>query len=138
MAKNIRQVAHYTASIPDQVGAGARVLGALRDAGVNLIALWAYPARAGRARIEFIPENGAKFAAAAKRAGLKLSKKQTAIFVSGNDRPGAVASILEKLAAAGINVASTQAVCGGAGRYGAVVYLSPAATRKAAKVLGAA
>jgi hypothetical protein len=29
-------------------------------------------------------------------------------------------------------------VCGGAGRYGAIVYLSPAATRKAVKVLGAA
>jgi prephenate dehydratase len=138
MAEKIRQVVHYTALIPNRAGAGARVLGALRDAGVNLIALWGYPYRAKNARIEFIPENGAKFAAAAKRAGLKLSKKQTAIFISGNDRPGAVATVLEKLAAAGINVEAAQAVCGGAGRYGAIVYLSPAATRKAVKVLGAA
>jgi hypothetical protein len=137
MAEKIRQVVHYTATIPNQVGAGARVLGALRHAGVNLIALWGYPYRSGRARIEFIPENGAKFAAAAKRAGLKLSRKQMAIFVSGNDRPGAVASVLEKLAAARVSVDAVQAVCGGAGRYGAVVYLSPTATRKAAKVLGA-
>jgi hypothetical protein len=31
-----------------------------------------------------------------------------------------------------------QAVCGGAGTYGAVIYLSTAAAQKAAKVLGAA
>jgi hypothetical protein len=42
MAEEIRVVEHYSASIPNKVGEGARVLGALRDAGVNLLAFWGY------------------------------------------------------------------------------------------------
>ncbi len=135
MGEEIRQVEHYSASVPNKVGEGARVLGALRDAGVNLIAFWGYPRGAGRAQFEFIPENGAAFVAAAKQAKLRV-KKSTAFYVQGDDRPGAVADILAKLAAARINVGAVQAVCGGAGRYGAVVFLPAAAARKVANVLG--
>ncbi len=138
MAEEVRQVEHYSASIPNKVGEGARVLGALRDAGVNLIAFWGYAYGAGRAHVEFIPENGAAFVGAAKQTKLKLSKKGTAFYIHGDDRPGAVADVLAKLAAARINVGAVQAVCGGAGRYGAVVFLPPAAASKAASVLGAA
>jgi len=138
MAEEVRHVEHYSASIPNKVGDGARVLRALRDAGVNLIAFWGYQYRAGRGQLDFMPENGAAFVAAAKQAKLKLSKKRTALYFHGEDRPGAVADVLEKLAAARINLGAVQAVCGGAGRYGAVLFLPPAATRKAANVLGAA
>lgn len=138
MADEVRRVEHYSASIPNKVGEGARILAALRDAGVNLIAFWGYPNGAGRAQLEFMPENGAAFIAAAKRAKIRLSKKRMALYTCGDDRPGAVADILEKLAAARINVDAVQAVCGGAGRYGAVVYLTPAAARKAVGALGIA
>jgi hypothetical protein len=90
MADEIRQVEHYAATIPDKVGEGARMLGALRDAGVNLIAFWGYPSGKGKAQLEFVPENGAAFVAAAKQAKLRL-RKNTALYVCGDDRPGAVA-----------------------------------------------
>jgi hypothetical protein len=63
MAEEIRVVDHYSASIPNKVGEGARVLRALRDAGVNLIAFWGYKHGAGRAQLEFIPEDSATFVA---------------------------------------------------------------------------
>lgn len=138
MAETIRQVEHYSASVANKVGEGARVLGALRSAGINLIAMWGYPRGAGKATLEFIPADGAAFAAAAKGAKLKLSKKQIAFHVEGEDRPGAIADLLAKLAAAKINVGAAQAVCAGAGRYGAVIFLPQAAVGKAAKALGAA
>jgi hypothetical protein len=47
MAEEIRVVEHYSASILNKVGEGARVLAALRDAGVNLIAFWGYKHGAG-------------------------------------------------------------------------------------------
>lgn len=137
MAEETRQVEHYAASIPDKVGEGARVLGALRDAGVNLIAFWGYPNGKGRAQLEFIPENGAAFVAAARHAKLRL-RKGTALYVHGDDRPGAVADILKRLAEARISVGALQAVSGGQGTYGAVIFLPRAAARKAATVLGAA
>jgi hypothetical protein len=88
----IRQVEHYTASIANKVGEGARVLGTLRDAGVDLIAVWGYPYGKGRAQLEFIPKDGAAFVAAAKQAKLRL-RKSTALYIRGNDRPGAIADI---------------------------------------------
>ncbi len=137
MTDEVRRVDHYSASIPNKVGEGARILGALRDRGVNLIAVWGYPQK-GRARLEFILESGVALSAAAKQAKIRLGKKRTAIYACGEDRPGAVAEVLEKLAASRINVDAVQAVCGGAGRYGAVIYLAPAAARKALSALGAA
>ncbi|MFY9532296.1 MAG: hypothetical protein WBC04_12265 [Candidatus Acidiferrales bacterium] len=137
MAEEVRQVEHYSLLISNKVGEGARVLGMLRDAGVNLIAFWGYGVGAGRAQLEFIPENGPAFVAAAKQAKLKLSKRRPAFYIYGDDRPGAVADVLAKLAGVSISVSALQAVCGGGGRYGAVVSLPPAAVRKAASILGA-
>jgi hypothetical protein len=137
MADDIRVVDHYSASIPNKVGEGARVLGALRDSGVNLIAFWGYKHGAGRAQLEFIPEDSATFVAAAKQAKLRL-RKSTALYIHGEDRPGAIADILAKLAKARISLAAVQAVCSGGGSYGTIVFLPEGAARKAATVLGAA
>lgn len=136
MPIQIRQVDRYTAAISDRAGEGARVLGILRDAGVNLIAVWGYPYGRGRARLEFIPEDSAAFIAAAKRANLKPSKKERVFCIQGEDRPGALAEVLDKLGAARISVSALQGASDGAGYFGAIVCLTPAGTRKAADVLG--
>jgi prephenate dehydratase len=138
MSAQVQLVNHYRTTVSDRAGEGARLLAVLRDAGVNLIALWGYPYGRGRARLEFVPENGTVFADAAKQAKLKLSKKETAFWVQGDDQPGALAEVLEKLAAARISVNAVQGVSAGAGRFGAVLFLTPAATRKAVDILGAA
>jgi predicted amino acid-binding ACT domain protein len=72
----------------------------------------------------------------AKQAKLRL-RKSTALYIHGDDRPGAIADILGKLAGARISVAAVQAVCAGGGSYGTIVFLPPAAARKAASVLSA-
>jgi len=137
MADETRHVERYATTIPDKLGEGARVLGALRDAGVNLIPFWGYPSGRGKAQLEFIPENGAAFLAAAKQAKLGVWKN-TALYVHGDDRPGAVAHTVKRLAEARISVGALQAVAAGGGTYSAVIFLPRAAARKAASVLGAA
>jgi hypothetical protein len=135
MKEAVVKVNHYSAAITNKAGEGARILGALKNSGVNLIALWAYPSKPGKAQMEMIPENGASLVKAAKKAGLAMGKKQVAFFVNGEDRPGAVAESLGKLAAAKIDVGAVQAVCGGAGRYGAIIFLPQKDVRKAGKAL---
>ncbi|MGA2484346.1 MAG: hypothetical protein ABSF92_14665 [Candidatus Acidiferrales bacterium] len=137
MAEEIHPVELYSTTCKNKAGEGARVLGPLRDAGVNLLAFWGYPTKGGRARLELIPENGAALLAAAQQAKIKLGKKQTAFLIQGDDRPGVVADLLAKLAAAKINADAVQGVSAGAGRFGVILMLKPAAVRKAAAVLGA-
>lgn len=138
MADTIRRMNYYYTTVADKPGEGARILGALRDAGVNLLAFSAFPEGARKSQLDFIPEDAAAFTKAAKRAGVKLSARKSGFLIQGDDRPGAIAGIAGKLAAAKINVTALDAVCAGAGRYGALLWVKAKDVRRAAKVLGAA
>ena len=136
MADMIRKVDYYYTSAPDKPGGGARILGALRDAGVNLLAFTAFPS-ARRSQLDFVPADSAALVAACRAAKIKLSPRKTAFLIDGDDRVGAVAEIMEKLGAAKLNVTAIDAVCTGAGRYGAILWVKPRDVKKAAGVLGA-
>jgi len=135
MAEVIQKVDYFYIETPDKPGEGARVLKALQEAGVNLLAFTGFP-HGRKAQIDFIPEDTAAFKAAAKKAKLKLSPKKTGFLVKGEDRVGALVSIVEKLAEAGINITAMDAVTAGEGRYGAIFWVKPADIRKAERVLG--
>jgi len=136
MAETIRKVDYYYFTVPDKAGEGARVLGALRDAGVNLLAVHAFPS-ARRCQIDVVPADAVAFLSAAKTAGLKVSKPKTAFLIEGDDRAGAVANLHARLGAAGINITATTGVRSGAGRYGALLWVKPRDVKKAAETLGA-
>lgn len=136
MPDTIRKVEYYYILAPDKAGEGARVLGALRDAGVNLQAVHAFPS-ARRSQIDVVPADSVAFLSAAKAARLKVSKPKTAFLVEGDDRPGAIATLLSRTGNAGINVTATSAVRAGPGRYGAILWVKPKDVKKAAEALGA-
>ncbi|MEK6712988.1 MAG: hypothetical protein AABY41_02190, partial [Nitrospirota bacterium] len=117
MADTIRKVAYYKTEVPNKAGEGARILGILKDAGVNLLAFSGFPS-GRRAQIDFIPEDDAAFKAAAKKTGLKMGAKKTCFLVQGDDRVGAVSDIMTKVAKAGINITALDAIVAGGGRYG--------------------
>src|SRR5207237_1281598 len=87
MADTIRRVSYYYTTIPDKPGEGTRLLDALRRAGVNLLALHAFPS-ARKAQVDFVPSDAAVFEAAAKGAKIKLSKPKAAFLVDGHAPDG--------------------------------------------------
>jgi hypothetical protein len=135
MPDTIRKVDYYYVTAPDKPGEGARIFGALRDAGVNLLAAHAFPS-ASKSQIDVVPADTVAFLSAAKNAGLKLSKPKTMFLIEGDDRVGALTSTLSRLGAAGINVTALSAVRTGAGRYGALLWVNAKDVRKAAETLG--
>jgi hypothetical protein len=129
-------VDYYSAIVPDKPGQAARILTELEQAGVHLVAFSGFP-EGRKAQLDFIAVDGPAFVKAAKKAGLEVSRKKSAFLVEAEDRVGAVASIARKLAEAGINITSIQAICAGEGRYGGLLWVKPEDVRKAAKVLEA-
>jgi len=136
MADTVSLVEYFYMTTPQKPGVGAAVLNELRRAGVNLLAFSGFPAGRG-AQIDFIPEDAAAFRAAAKQAKWKLTGPKKAFLISGDDRAGAVAELLQKLADAKINVTAVDAACAGAGRFGAILWVAPRDVTRAARVLGA-
>ncbi len=134
--ESVRKVNYYKITIPNKGGQGAKVLGALSDAGVNLLAFTGFPA-GQKAQLDFIPEDSTSFEQIAKRNQIKISQKKPCFVVQGDDRTGAVAGIMEKLAQAKVNVVALDGVSAGAGRYGAILWVKPKDVSKAASALSA-
>src|SRR3989449_10386345 len=89
MPDTIRKIDYYYITAPDKAGEGARIFSALRDAGVNLLAVHAFPS-ARRSQIDVVPADAVAFLAAAKSAGLKVSKPKTVFLIEGDGRVGAI------------------------------------------------
>jgi len=136
MADTVQKVQYFYVEVPDKPGEGARLLTLLKEARVDLLAFSGFP-EGRRAQIDFIPADSAAFRAVARKAKLKLVGPKTGFLVQGEDRTGAVAELMTKLADAKINVTAMNAVAAGAGRYGAILWVKPGDVNKATKLLGA-
>ncbi len=137
MADTVRRVEYYYVTVPDTPAEGQRILSALKDSGVNLLAFLGFPLGGGQSQIDLVPEDPASLKEAAARAGVTLSEAKRAFLVQGDDRLGAVADTTAKLAQATINLTAAAATGAGAGRFGMIVWVAAADYERAAEALGA-
>lgn len=136
MADRVRKVSYCYTMVPNRPGQGARVLRALADAGVDLLAYSGFP-NGGRSQLDFVPRDMAALQRAARRAGIRLSARRTGFLITGTDRVGACASVVDRLAKAKINVTAMDGVTAGGGRWGALLWVKPRDVARAARVLRA-
>lgn len=137
MPDTVRVLDYFYIQTSDRPGEGARVLSALRDAGVNLVVFHAFPS-ARRSQLDFVPADAAAFRAAARKAGWKVTGPKKAFVIEGEDRVGALVDYFAKLGEAKINVTAVSATTAGAGRFGAVLWVKPRDVKRAAAALGVA
>jgi hypothetical protein len=136
MADTVRGVDYYYVTVPDAPGEGQRILSALKDSGVNLLAFLGFPS-GGQSQIDLVPEDPEALRNAAEQAGVTLSEAKRAFLIQGDDRVGAVADTLGKLADANVNVTAAAAAGAGAGRFGMILWVSEGEYDRAASALGA-
>jgi hypothetical protein len=137
MADTVRRIEYFYVTVPDTPGEGQRVLSALKDSDVNLLAFLGFPLGGGQAQIDLAPEDPEALREAAQRAGVTLSEAKRAFLIQGDDQVGAVSDTLAKLAEANISLTAAAATGAGSGRYGMIVWVPAAEYERAADVLGA-
>jgi hypothetical protein len=136
MADTVQRVEYFYVQVPNKPGEGARYLTALSQAGIHLLAFSGFPEGRG-SQLDFVPSDPTAFRGFARRSKWKITGPKHAFLLSGDDRVGVVAEMHTRLAAAKINVTAIDAVCAGAGRYGAILWVAARDYKKAATLLGA-
>ncbi|MET0984999.1 MAG: hypothetical protein ABW034_06275 [Steroidobacteraceae bacterium] len=137
MPNVIRQVSYVHITTSNKVGEAARLLKALRDGGINLLAFVGFPAGRAKSQIDLVTDDMDALKTVAKKQKWKLSRVKRAFLVEGGDVIGAALEPLEKLAAAKINITAVEGVAAGDGRYGMIFWVEPRDFRRTAKLLGA-
>jgi len=135
MADTVQRVEYCYLTLPDTPGEGERALAVLREGGVDMLALLAFPTGGGRSQIDLVPKDPAALAAVAERAGYTLSGTKHAFLVQGDDRVGAVEATTSKLAAAGVNVTAAAGVGDGSGHFGMILWVAAVDFERAAGAL---
>jgi len=136
MATTVKKVAYFAMDVPNRAGQGAKLLGALADRGVNLLAFSGFP-NGKKAQLDFIPEDAAVFKKAVKAAKLTTRPQKYGFLIQGDDRKGAVAKILKKLSDKKINVTAVDAVSAGKDRFAAILFVAQKDVTRAARALKA-
>jgi hypothetical protein len=136
MAFTVRRVDYYYANVRDELGAAYRVLSQLAERGVDLLAFTAVPSGPSLAQFALFPEDPRKLVAEARNAQLTLDGPHPAFLVQGDDELGALASVHERLFAAGVSVYASGGVTDGRGTFGYVVYVREDQFEQAAGALG--
>jgi hypothetical protein len=135
MADLIRTAQYFKVQIADKPGTLAGMLAPLREAGVNLMAVHAFP-RNRRTQVDVVPEDPTAFKNVAKAHKLKIQGPKMCLLVDGDDRPGALADLTDRLGSARINVTAVTGLTAGQGRFGIILWVKPRDVKKAARALG--
>ncbi len=137
MADRVRKVSYTYPLLPHRAGQGAKVLAALKDAGVDLLVVHGFPSRGGKAQLDIFSNDMAAVRRVAAKNGWRLSPTKRAFLIQGTDRPGAVHRHFDKLARAGITISAASGASAGGGRYGMILWVRPKDYARAARALGA-
>jgi hypothetical protein len=137
MADTVQRVDYLYVTVPDTPGEGIRILAALREKGLNLLAYLGFPAGDGQSQIDLVADDAGALRQAVEEIGLSASETKRAFLTEGEDRPGAVAETTARLAQANVNVIAAAATRAGSGHYGMILWVAPADYERAADALEA-
>lgn len=137
MADRIIKVSYCYAKVPHRAGQGTKLLGALREAGINLYAFSGFPVGGGMAQLDFIGEKIGPIRQVARKNGWRLSSPKKAFLIQGDDVIGSYHKHVQKLAEHRISITAADGVAAGKGRYGMILWVKPKDYAKAARILNA-
>ena len=89
---------------------------------MNLLAVHAFP-RSRRTQVDVVPENVTAFKNVAKAQKLKIQGPKMCLLMEGDDRPGALGDVIDRLPLAKINMTAATGLVAGQGRFGVILWV---------------
>ena len=132
----VKKVSYVDLKVPSRPGCGAAILGALRDAGVDLLAFSGFP-EGGKAQIDLVTPDMVGVRRVAREQGWRIGKTKRCFVIQGRNRVGAVHRHVKKLADKKVNVTAVDAISAGKGQFGMILWVKPKDYARAARALGA-
>lgn len=123
MALKSSRVEYYTITVQGNIAESSELLNTIAGAGVDFLAYKATPLGQNRTRLSLFPMDGSKLTAGALKAGLKLEGPCSAVIITGDEEPGALAEIFRKLSQAGVQVEESSGIAHINGGYGVVLQM---------------
>ena len=136
MVCNVRRVEYFYTTVSDQPGSAFKLLQALADLGINLLAFTAVPVGPSHTQLTIFPEDAGKLAREAEKDHIVLDGPHPALLVQGDDALGALAELHMILANARINVYASTGIADGKGCFGYLIYVRPEEYDNAVVALG--
>ena len=137
MPITIRKVDYAYVMVGDTPGEAGRILAALRDANVNLLAFSGFPQGRNKSQIDLVTDDLAGLKAVAKQQKWKLSRAKRAFLGQGTDEVGAAVAPLAAIGGAKINIVAADVISAGEGRCGMLFWVEPRHYNRAATLLQA-
>ncbi len=123
MSTTTKRIQTLDVALSPEPGSLAKIYNGFREVGVNVIASWGYEMGPGEAQAHFYAADIEKAKTTLTKMGFK-PQINNACWIEGDDRVGAYAEVLTKLAKANVNVDATDAFAIG-DRFAAVLFTQP-------------
>lgn len=136
MSFTVGRISYFYVNVREELGTTYRVLSALSQRGVGLVAFTAVPSGPTRTQFALFPEDPNRLLAEARSAEIDLDGPYNALLVQGDDELGGLARIHERLFEADIDVYASSGVSDGRGAFGYVIYVRDDQFEDAAHALG--
>jgi hypothetical protein len=137
MKDQVFRIEYFALVTDDRPGIGAELGRRLKEEGVNLLALSAFPRGAMKTQVDLVPESPDQLMRFAKKLNLNLGEPKIAFLIQGTDRTGALSEVVGRLGAANVNVRATLGVGAGGNRYGGILFVNQQDVELASRALGA-
>jgi len=129
------RIDYFSTRVGGEAGSACQLLARLAAQRVDLIAAVSAPDGPRGVALHLFPADPVDLAKAARAERIALEGPRGAVLVQGSDHSGALAAVLSKLAAAGIEPSSAFSMRDGRGRFGCVIPLDPRSLEPALKAL---
>jgi hypothetical protein len=137
MKDQVFRVEYFAITANDRPGIGADLGRRLKEEGINLLAISAFPTTPGKTQVDLVPEHPDQLIKGAKKLGLNLGEPKIAFLIQGTERIGAMGEVLARLGAANINIRATLGIGAGGNRYGGMLWVNQQDVELASRALGA-